>query len=388
MNTRRWMLLLLVLVSLLAGCQSQDSQTTADDESATEETEQIAAIPVEAETLALGSISAFYSSTGTLEADREARVVPRLAGQIVLIEVEEGDRVAQGQVLARVDADRLRIEKQQAEADLSRMRQDFERHREMHARDLISTEVFERVKYDFEAQQARVELVDLELSYSKIKAPFAGVVSERMIKLGNQVNTVDPIFVITAMDPLQATLDVPERELARLEDDQRVSVRLDALPGEVFDGFVQRIAPVIDAGSGTFRVTVEVSDSNDRLRPGMFGRFQIVFDQRESVLLAPVEAVALEDGRASVYVIEDGVVSQRTIELGYRNNGKYEVTQGLSEGERVVVLGQAALSEGARVVVLGDSVSQGEAIEVASESDPLSAENNPQDQNTDHGTQS
>ncbi|MEM1080523.1 MAG: efflux RND transporter periplasmic adaptor subunit [Pseudomonadota bacterium] len=365
MKSRLQVLLLAVLALLMAGCQSE---APVDSEAETD-TEEMAAIPVEAETLALGTISAYYASTGTLEADREAQIVPRLAGQIVSIEVEEGDRVQSGQVLARVDADRLRIEKQQAEADLSRMRQDYERHQEMHERSLISTEVFERVKYNFEVQQARVELVELELSYSAIRAPFAGVVSERMIKLGNQVTTVEPIFVITAMDTLQATLDVPERELARLQDDQRVSVHLDALPGQSVDGFVQRISPVVDADSGTFRVTVEVNDTTGRLRPGMFGRFQIVYDERESVLLAPVEAVAIEDGMASVFVVEEDLVSQRSIEIGYRNNGKYEVVSGLSEGEQVVVLGQAALRDGVRVTVLSDPMSHSEDVDIARETD-------------------
>ncbi|MEM7053611.1 MAG: efflux RND transporter periplasmic adaptor subunit [Pseudomonadota bacterium] len=244
--------------------------------------------------------------------------------------------------------------KQQAEADLSRMRQDYERHQEMHARNLISTEVFERVKYDFEAQTARVELVELELSYSAITAPFAGVVSERMIKLGNQVNTGEPIFVITAMDPLQATLDVPERELARLANDQTVAVTMDALPDQTFAGFIQRISPVVDAGSGTFRVTVEVNDETGRLRPGMFGRFQVIYDERDSVLLAPVAAVTIEDGRASVYVVEENEAYQRSIEVGYRNNGKFEVLSGLSEGDLVIVVGQAALREGSKVQVLDD----------------------------------
>ena len=246
------------------------------------------------------------------------------------------------------------------------MRQDYDRHREMHARDLISTEVFERVKYDFEAQQARVDLVELELSYSAITAPFAGVVSERMIKLGNQVGTNEPIFVITAMTPLQATLDVPERELARLAENQSVSVALDALPDQAYAGFIQRISPVVDAGSGTFRVTVEVNDESGRLRPGMFGRFQVIYDERDSVLLAPVEAVTIEDGRASVYVVQEDEAYQREVEVGYRNNGKFEIVSGLSEGERVVVLGQAALRDGSKVQVLGDPVGLVDDIEVAS----------------------
>ena len=98
----------------------------------------------------------------------------------------------------------------------------------------------------------------------------------------------------------------------------------------------------------------------------MFGRFQVIYDERDSVLLAPVEAVTIEDGRASVYVVQEDEAYQREVEVGYRNNGKFEIVSGLSEGERVVVLGQAALRDGSKVQVLGDPVGLVDDIEVAS----------------------
>ncbi|MFU8831196.1 MAG: efflux RND transporter periplasmic adaptor subunit [Wenzhouxiangella sp.] len=311
-------------------------------------------IPVEVAAARLGTISAFYSATATLEADGEARVVPRLGGRITSIQVEEGDLVKAGDVLARIDDDRLRLELARAEADMSRLRQDFNRQQEMHQRNLISTEVFERLKYELEAQQAMVELVRLEMSYTSITAPITGVVSQRMIKVGNMVNTTEPAFVVTAMDPILATLHVPERELARLRPGQPALLRADAMPGEQFVGHVARISPVIDASSGTFRVTVELRDSSGRLRPGMFGRFSIVHDSREQAVLIPVDAVMNEDGRQSVFVVNSQEAQRRTVQVGYRNNGDYEIVAGLEPGERVVVTGQASLRSGADVLVLGD----------------------------------
>jgi len=348
----RTLVFLLVSSFWLSACSSNDASETP------EKKEEAAAVPVEAVSARRDAIEAFYSATATLEADREAAVVPRVGGRITALEVEEGDMVAAGDVLARIDDQRLKLELARAEADLRRLRQDLERQREMHARDMISTEVFERLQYESEAQQAAVELARLELSYTAIEAPIDGVVSERMIKVGNMVSTTEPAFRVTALDPLIATLHVPERELSRLAPGQAAALSADAIPGERFVGVIDRISPVVDADSGTFRVTVELSDSSGLLRPGMFGRFDIVYDRREQAVLVPVESVLVEDGEASVFVVADGQARRRSVEVGYRNNGDYEIVAGIEPGESVVVTGQAGLRSGARVQVIGDEPPQ------------------------------
>lgn len=364
MNKGTGLLAMLALaVLVLAGCSAGNSQDTGNDKP------NAPAIPVEVAEARMDSITAFYSATATLEAEREATVVPRVPGRITELVVEEGDRVAAGDVLARIDDERLKLELARAEAELSRLRQDYARQREMHERNLISTEAFERLKFEFEAQQAQVELARLELSYTAISAPIEGIVSERMVKAGNMVSTTDPVFRITAMDPLRAVLHVPERELARLEPGQPAVLRADALPGERFVGEVVRISPVIDADSGTFRVTVLLGDGGERLRPGMFGRFDIVYDRREQAVLVPVEAVLREDGQASVFVIEGSEAQRRRVETGYRNNGHLEVVSGLAAGERVVVTGQASLRSGATVQVLGEDLSESRPAEALAEAD-------------------
>jgi len=350
-------------MTVLVGCgRAPDS-----GEPAVEETDSIVEqIPVEVDETRLGSVVAFYSATASLESDGRAQVVPRISGQVVELMAEEGDRVETGQVLARLDAERLRLELAQAEANMRRLEQDFDRQREMHERDMISTETFERFKFEFEAQRAQHELAQLELSYSEITAPISGVISMRMLRVGNMVDTVNPVFEVTAMDPLQAVLDVPERELSRLEPGQPALLQVDALPGQEFVGEVARISPVIDPDSGTFRVTVELSGDQGRLRPGMFGRFSIVYDQRDDVVLAPVDAVLTEDGRSSVFVINDGQAERRMVVPGYRNNGHFEIIEGLDPGELVVTTGQASLRTGSQVMVLNPPGGFGDNASLAS----------------------
>jgi membrane fusion protein, multidrug efflux system len=335
---------------VLSGCDSGTANAVAQGETP--------AIPVEVAEVERGSITAFYSTTATLEADREARVVPRLGGTIVELFAEEGDTVTEGQLLARIDADRYRLELKRNEATLQRLEQDFNRHREMQERNLISLEAFERAKFEYESHRAQVELSRLDLFHTAIRSPIAGVVSRRLIKVGNTVNTQEEAFVVTSLDPLLAVLHVPERELSRLAVGQPALIGADAVPGHRFEGGVARISPVIDAATGTFRVTVEVGGEDTPLKPGMFARVNVVHDVRSDVLLVPVQAVIAEDARTYLFIVRDGVAERRDVRTGYRDNGKVEVSAGLSEGEHVVVTGQAALRNDSKVQIIGGTIDQ------------------------------
>ncbi|MGB1556461.1 MAG: efflux RND transporter periplasmic adaptor subunit, partial [Oceanococcaceae bacterium] len=104
---------------------------------------------------------------------------------------------------------------------------------------------------------------------------------------------------------------------------------------------------VVDAGSGTVKVTVAMNNSDGRLRPGMFGRLQVQYDRREAALLIPKDAVLIEDASASVFTVAEGKASRRNVRLGYSNDWQYEVLEGLNEGEQVVTTGRASLKDGA-----------------------------------------
>ncbi len=339
-----------VAALVLGGCDNGQANAEADD--------RPPAVPVEVVDVALGSIMAYYSGTATLEADREARVVPQLGGTIVELFAEEGDAVTEGQLLARIDDDRYRLELERNEATLRRLEHDFNRHLEMQERDLISLEAFERAKFEYESHRAQVELSRLDLAHTAIRSPIAGVVSRRLVKVGNTVNTQEEAFVITSLDPLLAVLYVPERELSRLEAGQPASITADAAARERFEGRVARISPVIDAATGTARVTVEVDGEDTALKPGMFARVNVAHDTRADVLLAPVQAVISEDARSSVFVVRDGLAERRDVQTGYRDGGNVEIRAGVSQGERVVVTGQSALRDGSEVQVIEDTSAQ------------------------------
>ncbi len=377
-------LLALLGLTLLASCNGHGDGAKAEEAAAD------TSVPVEAVPVSRRSISASYSGTATLEPESEAQVAAKVSGVLLKLLVEEGDQVKAGQVLARLDDENPRLNVAKAKATLDKLENDYRRSSEMFERKLLSVEQNDKIRYDLETQRASYDLARLELSYTNIVAPISGVISRRMVKVGNFIQVNQALFQIDNFDPLLAVLNVPERELNTLRPGQVVGMRVDSIPDHVFDGHIQRISPVVDSATGTFRVTCEFRDDSGRLKSGMFGRLEIVYAKHDDVLTIPRAALVEEDGETAVFVVvagsslsaeeqekltgakdKDGkeagkksepgkdkrplpawVAKQRTIKVGYGDPDHVEVLEGLAEGDRVITLGRSAVRDGTAVQVL------------------------------------
>jgi membrane fusion protein (multidrug efflux system) len=151
---------------------------------------------------------------------------------------------------------------------------------------------------------------------------------------------------------LEATLNVPERELATMKAGLPVSLQVDALPGKTFAGTVDRVSPVVDAGSGTFRV-VCTFDNGGVLQPGMFARVRIDYASRADALVVPRAALLEDEDKPAVFVVRAGNAARATLALGYIEGGWAEVRSGLKQGDEVVVAGKSAVRDGSDVQVIG-----------------------------------
>jgi membrane fusion protein, multidrug efflux system len=342
---------------LSAGC----SNGKAKDKDASEAD---TSVPVEVQPLKRAPMLAVYSGTAPIEAHDEAEVVAKVGGEVRQIFVEEGDTVSSGQVLARLDGDRLRLDLAQTEANLRKLERDYNRQLELSQKGLVAKGTAENAKFDLDALRAAYESARLELSYTEIRAPIAGVVSARHIKVGNTIKPNDPTFRVTNLDPLIAYVHVPEKEFRKLAPQQPADVVVDALGGERFGGTIARISPTVDPQTGTFRAEVEVPDPTRHLKPGMFARINIVYERRENALQLPRNAILDADGETSVFVVVNGKAEQRRISTGLANNGWVEVLQGLKGDERVVVIGQAGLKTGTVVKVVDGSTPAGAPVAV------------------------
>jgi len=354
----------LAAVPFMAGCGA-DANSSSPEESE----DAPVSIPVEVSEVAFGDVSSAYSGTATLEPERQTSAVAKLGGIALEILVEEGDRVEAGQVLARIERDRYELQARQTEARLRQLENELERARELHERDLISTDEYERIRFDTEAQRAANGLAQLDLAHTQVRAPIAGVVAERMVKVGNLVTQNQPLFMIDDFDPLWAVLHVPERELDLLAPGQKAVLQVDAFRGQDFSGEVLRISPVVDAATGTFKATVTFSDDSGRLRPGLFGRVRVVHDSRSNVPLVPQTALLSEDGEVAVFVARPGddgdgyKAERRTIRTGYSGAAGVEILDGLNKGEFVVTAGKNSLRDGAGIRIIEPGVIESGMVE-------------------------
>lgn len=335
-----------LLFMTFTACNNQQSSNDKEDADST------LVIPVEAKFVERGNISAYYSNTTTLEAEQEAMVVAKVKGIVKEILVEEGDQVSAGQVIAKLEDDQYRIEVERAKSTMDRLYNDYQRNKELFNKKLIAAEAYENSRYEYEAQKSAYELAKLDHAYTSIKSPISGVISERLVKVGNMIGTDQNVFKVTDFDPLQAILFVPEHEMAKIDNGQLAKLTVDALPGKTFEGHVERISPIVDPATGTFKVTVYIDEKDSKLKPGMFGRISIVYDTRSNTKMIPKMAVMNEDQTQMVYVIKDSVAYKKEIQTGYTNGVNIEVLEGLEDGEVVVTTGQGSLKDSSRVNVV------------------------------------
>lgn len=338
---------------VLAGCKpgGQDAKAKEQESKAEE------AVPVEAVAVSTRAIAASYTGTAPLEARGESQVVAKTSGVALQVMAEVGQQVRAGQVLVRLDSARAALQAAQSEAQLRKLEASYNRSRQLFAQQLLSANDIDQLKFDLENARAVNRLANLELSYANVVAPISGIIAERSIKTGNFVQINTPIFRIVDTSRLEATLNVPERELATLKPGLPVQLMVDALPGRPFLGRVDRVAPVVDSGSGTFRV-ICAFDGGGLLQPGMFGRIKIDYDQRANALVIPRNALLDDENDPAVFAVRGGKAARITVKLGYYDGEWVEVRSGLKAGDRVVTAGKIALREGAKVQVIGDAAAK------------------------------
>jgi membrane fusion protein (multidrug efflux system) len=353
----------LLVAGALAALLALTACGNANGENGKDEADKgVAAVPVEVAATKRAEMAAIYTGTAPVEAERKAFVMPKVKGEIRSVLADEGQRVREGEVLARLDGDQLRLEVALAAATMRKLERDYQRNVELQDKGLISAVSLDNLKYELEAAKASWELAQLQLSYTNIRSPIRGTVTQRLdvVKVGNTVTPVggviesadSSLFVVEDLDSLILRVNVPERELAKLSVGQLAELSFDAVPGRSFAGQVALISPYVDSATATFGVRIRVTETGGLLRPGMFARVAIVYERKPDALQIPRTALLDGDGPPKVFVVQDGKAAERAVSLGLSNGAMIEVVEGLKDGEQVVVVGQGAVKPGAAVRIV------------------------------------
>jgi membrane fusion protein (multidrug efflux system) len=235
----------------------------------------------------------------------------------------------------------------------------MERMQKMRDQDMVSAEEYEKLVNDLASAKAAEGMARLNLSYTHVKAPFAGGIVTRQVDPVQTVNVGTQLFVLSDFTPLLARVHVPSKEFNKLKPDQPVDLVLES-SGIKLKGRIRLVSPTIDPSSGTIKVTIEINQYPAGVRPGDFAQVSIVTERRNNSTLVPKIAVVNDRGEQIVYVSQaDTTAERRVVEVGFQDDQNAEIIQGVTLGERVVVKGQRSLKHGAAIKVLdGEGAAQ------------------------------
>jgi membrane fusion protein (multidrug efflux system) len=355
----RW-IVVLALAGVLAsygctvGCSVGKSDAKTFDQGAKDEKRKEEAVPVEVAALGHGEIEAVLRLSSNLEAEGEVQVFAEAPRRVTELLVEEGTPVAKGRILIQLQDEEQKSAVAKAEIELKESERDFERAKELYEQKLVTEETYTEAGYKVERNRLALADARRELGYTQVRAPIAGIVTERLVNLGDQVTVNQPLFRIVDFDSIVARIYVPEKDMARLAVGQPARLKADALGGKVFTGSIDRISPIVDPATGTVKVTV-ATPRQEGLRPGMYVEVELVTAVHDAALLVPKRALVYDNDQIFVFRLkEERRVERLRVAPLLENTDFIEPAGGLETGDQLVVAGQSGLKDNGLVRLPGD----------------------------------
>lgn len=347
-------LLVLSLASLVA-CKGQSAEASA--------------VPVEKPVVAVQTepvrsieVPRTLRLTGTLRGDREADLAANANGRVLATSVERGEQVKPGQVLAKLDtraaslsAVEARAQVDSARAQEEQARTECDRYEQLKAKGAITDLEYQQkitqcrtLPLSVQAASARAALAAQNVGDGLIRAPFAGVVTERYVEVGQFLRQDSRVVTIVSADPLRLQIAVPEAQVANVKEGADVSFKVAAYPERRFHGKVRFVSGALRATTRDLIAEAVVPNADRLLLPGMFADVALVIGQ-ERLPSVPLRAVAQQDEQARVFTVVAGRLEERVVALGATSGDRVAVSKGVREQEQVVISELAGLSNGQRV---------------------------------------
>ena len=327
---------------MAAGCGSQNNQAPATQQAPQEP--QVALVSVVAAARENVPQTSLYSST--VQAKVVNNIAPQGAGRIQKLNVEVGDFVAKGQVLAEMD----KVQLEQAQLKLRNDETELERVRTLLSQGGISQADFDQLELAFNVSKSSCRNIE---ENTILRSPVSGVITARNYDRGDMFTMGQPIYTVQQITPVKILVGISETDYTRDRKGHTVSITAHALPGKEFSGTVNRLYPTMDPATHTFNVEVTVPNTRRELRPGMYARVTVNFGSTFNIVLPDTAVLKMQGaGTRSVFVVDpEGKAEMRVVTLGRHFDGKYEILSGLEEGEQVVVKGNSALKAGQAVQI-------------------------------------
>lgn len=307
----------------------------------TEDTETIA---VKVKKASIQEVEQIYEFSSTVDAAVKNYISSAGGTRIEKIHVEVGDRVTKGQKLVTMENTNLAT----AKVQLMNSKNDVDRMEALYLSGGISKQQLDQIKTQYDVAKRNIDNLESNIH---LVSPISGIITMRNFDNGD-VSAAQPILQVMQITPVKLKFSMNEKFYNRVKIGMKVSAKVDIFGDDTFDGRVNLIAPIIDPNTRSFGLEASFTNSNQKLRPGMFARVEINLGKNMSVVI-PDRAVIKQNGTNDKYVFieKDGIVDYRKIELGRRLGDTYEVISGIEEGENIVIEGYTKLVSGSKVKV-------------------------------------
>ena len=313
----------------------------------------VASVAVEATKVVTAPMPQTITAVGSLRSDESVTLRPESAGRISAITFQEGQRVAKGAPLVKLDPAIPEAEYAQAKANLTLAKAKFDRAVDLANRNYISGQAKDEAENTYKVAQATLQLAEAKLAKTEIRAPFGGIIGLRSVSIGDYVKEGADLVNLEAIDPLKVDFRVPETYLRQVQPGQSLTIALDAMPGRTFDGKVVAVNPLVDAAGRSIVIRAQVRNQDIVLRPGMFARVRLITKDQADAMVVPEQALVPQGTEQYVFRIVDNKVARVKVETGQRRDGKVEVIAGLVPGDLIVTAGQLKIRDGSTVSVVG-----------------------------------
>ena len=328
-------------VIMAVGCGSTANKNQQAETVVVDETPVVAVVQVTSR-----DVPQTATYTSTVQAYVKNNIAPQMAGRIAKINVEIGDFVTKGQILAEMDRTQLL----QAQLQLQNQEVELNRLKALYEAGGLSQSDYDAIEMSYNVAKAQTENL---LENTVLRSPVNGVVTARNYDAGDMYAMASPIYTVEQIKPVKLLVGISESDYTKVKKGDSVEITADAIPGTTFYGKIEKIYPTIDPTTRTFTVEVVVSNNYNTLRPGMFARATVNFGSNHNVVIPDVAVVKQQgSGERFVYVLNpDNTVTYQKVELGRRMGTEYEVLSGIEDGTKIVTGGQIRLKDGVKVIV-------------------------------------
>lgn len=308
-------------------------------------------VAVEAAAVTLARLPTALNAVGSLRSDETIVVRPEFAGRVAEVLFREGERVAKGQLLLRLDDSVQKADTDRARANLLLQKNKHDRAVEMRKQGFISSQAQDEAENQLKVAEADAESMRARLVKMEIRAPFAGMVGLRMVSVGDYLKEGQDVVNLEATDPLKVDFRVPEIYHSQVKTGQALQLTVDAIEGKTWSGKVAAINPLIDANGRSIVIRAQVPNGAGDLRPGMFARVRLFTSEARDSAMVPEESLFPVGDDKYVYRVVDGKAVRQKVEIGQRRDGKVEILSGLKGDDLVVTEGHLKIRDGAAVKV-------------------------------------